>query len=53
MILDKTNSDKHAGSSILLEHVKRIKPKLHFFGHIHEGKGKDKHKFTEFYNVAK
>lgn len=52
-ILDRTNGEKNAGSEILLKYVERIKPKLHFFGHIHEAKGIMKNKDTQFYNVAK
>lgn len=37
-ILDKTSSGKHWGSSSLREKVlKEIKPKVHVFGHVHEG----------------
>ncbi len=34
--LDKTNTG-HCGSKSLDEQVKKIRPALHFFGHIHEG----------------
>lgn len=39
-ILDElTEEGKHAGSTALENVIKRIKPKLHVFGHIHEGYG--------------
>jgi Icc-related predicted phosphoesterase len=41
-ILDKTDGGKHGGSEFLLKEVLRIKPKLHLFGHIHEGRGQYK-----------
>lgn len=38
-ILDRTNSNYNAGCEMLLKKVNLIKPKLHVFGHIHEGYG--------------
>jgi Icc-related predicted phosphoesterase len=38
-ILDKTAGGQHVGCADLLETLKIIKPKLHVFGHIHEGYG--------------
>lgn len=35
-ILDKNTQGKHCGSKALLETIHRVKPKYHFFGHIHE-----------------
>ncbi len=64
-ILDKVNSKfvpdswngKSAGSKIILDYIKKKKPKYVFCGHIHEGKGKYilKHKNgekTEIYNLG-
>jgi Icc-related predicted phosphoesterase len=33
---------KHAGSKVVLDYIKKQKPKYVFCGHIHEGKGKKK-----------
>lgn len=30
-----------------------IKPKIHFFGHIHEGKGSKVRNGIQFYNLSK
>ena len=43
---------KHAGSKIILDYIKKHKPKYVFCGHIHEGKGKDKIGKTEVYNLG-
>ena len=37
--LDVTVSGQHAGCEELLQAVLRIRPRLHVFGHIHEGAG--------------
>jgi Icc-related predicted phosphoesterase len=36
---DRTSSGESVGCEDLLEAVRRIKPKLHVFGHVHEGYG--------------
>lgn len=36
---DLTTRDVHAGCPALLERVSQIQPRLHVFGHIHEGRG--------------
>lgn len=50
-VLDKVSSKykppkdwvgKHAGSKVVLDYIKKYKPKYVFCGHIHEGKGKKK-----------
>lgn len=38
-ILDVTRSDQHVGCEELLKKIKKIKPKYHLFGHIHEAYG--------------
>ena len=40
-ILDSTDLDDHVGCRALLSRVQAIRPKLHVFGHIHEGHGKE------------
>ena len=49
-ILDRTISDINAGCEDLLNTVKKVKPKFHLFGHIHEAYGKEKVKETTFVN---
>eukprot|EP00466_Bigelowiella_natans_P008243 jgi/Bigna1/89807/estExt_fgenesh1_pg.C_560005 len=39
-ILDFTRKHIHAGCKELLSIVRKVKPKFHIFGHIHEGHGK-------------
>ncbi len=43
---------KHAGSKVILEYVKKHKPKYVFCGHIHEGKGKKKLGKTNIINAG-
>jgi len=58
--LDKTNhpsapkewKSKHAGSKVILNYIKKYKPKYVFCGHIHEGEGKTKIGKTEIYNLG-
>lgn len=38
-ILDECPGDGHVGCADLLNAVYRVKPKIHLFGHIHEGSG--------------
>lgn len=38
-VLDKTYSNLNVGCEHLLKAVQRVKPRLHCFGHIHEGNG--------------
>ena len=38
-ILDKTTAGANAGDPNLLEAVKRVKPLVHVFGHVHEAAG--------------
>lgn len=43
---------KHAGSKVILEYIKKHKPRYIFCGHIHEGKGHKKIGKSEVYNVG-
>lgn len=43
---------KHAGSKVILDYIKKYKPKYVFCGHIHEAKGKTKIGKTEIYNLG-
>jgi Icc-related predicted phosphoesterase len=50
--LDKAYTGKHVGSKILLNAIKKYKPKYVFCGHIHEAKGKAKIGNTFVYNLG-
>lgn len=50
--VDGEPSGQYVGCSDLMEAVKRIKPDLHFFGHIHCGYGEKHLNGTSFYNAA-
>jgi len=43
---------KHAGSKVILDYIKKKQPRYVFCGHIHEGKGREKIRETEVYNVG-
>lgn len=47
-----TKLDNGFGCQNLIHHVLDIKPMIHCFGHIHEGHGVLKEKFTTFVNSA-
>ena len=51
-ILDRTISNHNAGCEILLKKVQQIQPKLHVFGHIHEGYGVVQQGKTIFANAS-
>lgn len=52
-ILDSApGSDHHAGCEELFEAVKRVRPKLHIFGHIHPGYGTLSDGMTTFVNAS-
>ena len=51
-ILDKTTSECHVGCDMLLNKINQIKPKLHVFGHIHEGYGMIQKNETIFVNAS-
>ncbi len=50
--VDKAYKGKHVGSKILLNAIKKYKPKLVLCGHIHEAKGKAKIGETKIYNLG-
>jgi Icc-related predicted phosphoesterase len=51
-ILDVTQDGIHAGSKLLLERVKKMQPRIHVFGHIHESSGSVKIDNTLFVNAG-
>jgi Icc-related predicted phosphoesterase len=51
-ILDQTLRGKNAGCEMLLKKTNEIKPKLHVFGHIHEGYGVMTNDSTTFVNAS-
>lgn len=51
-ILDLTMRGKKVGCEELLKTVKRIKPRAHIFGHIHEGYGQVKKFGIRFVNAS-
>jgi len=48
----RPNKKVHAGCADLAYHVDRVKPKLHIFGHIHEGSGIHQESKTLFVNAS-
>jgi predicted phosphodiesterase len=42
----------HAGCEELLQAVRRVRPRLHVFGHIHEGYGRETRDGVEFVNAS-
>jgi Icc-related predicted phosphoesterase len=51
-ILDLTQQGEYAGSQELLEALKRVSPRFHIFGHIHEGRGVEKRDGVTFLNAS-
>jgi Icc-related predicted phosphoesterase len=51
-ILDQTLDGQSAGCKRLARHIKRVKPKYHIFGHIHEGRGVHTEDGTTYMNVS-
>ena len=51
-ILDKTADGDYAGCYDLARIIKQIKPKVHVFGHIHEGAGQVKIGDTTYINAS-
>lgn len=50
--LDATRGGELVGCQDLLEAVERIRPRLHVFGHIHEGAGVSRNGHTTFINAS-
>lgn len=46
-ILDRTDRYEHVGCEHLLKAVRRCRPRLHCFGHIHEGWGAERINWAE------
>ncbi|KAL8760959.1 MAG: hypothetical protein Q9184_002878 [Pyrenodesmia sp. 2 TL-2023] len=46
-ILDETHTGENVGCEHLLRAVKRCRPRLHCFGHIHEGWGAERHDWSK------
>jgi Icc-related predicted phosphoesterase len=51
-ILDTTYGHVHAGCERLLARLRKIKPRLHVFGHIHEAYGREVQDSTIFVNAS-
>ncbi len=51
-ILDETKESDYVGCEVLWESVKKIEPKLHVFGHIHEAYGIKETEKTTFVNAS-
>jgi Icc-related predicted phosphoesterase len=43
---------EHVGCEALLAALERVRPRLHVFGHIHEGYGQERRDGTLFVNAA-
>ncbi len=52
MILDQTVRGQYVGCEDLAARVKQIKPKIHAFGHIHEGYGTYESYGVKFFNAS-
>lgn len=50
---DRSHHSTRTGCHYLLESVFKISPKIHIFGHNHEGYGYYSYEKTEFYNVSR
>lgn len=51
-VVDKVYNGEHVGSKIILNAIKKHKPKLVLCGHIHEAKGEGKISRTKIYNLG-
>lgn len=50
--LDKNSQNYKCGDATLAKYVRKIAPKVHIFGHIHEAHGQTHINKTRLYNVA-
>ena len=50
--MDQCDHGERVGCADLLEIVKKIKPRVHAFGHIHEGYGLKEIEGTQFINAC-
>ncbi|MDY3556164.1 metallophosphoesterase [Gemmata sp. JC717] len=48
----RNGGGEHVGSPSLLDRVRRVRPRLHVFGHIHEARGRWQEDGTTFANVS-
>ena len=51
-VLDQTIRGEKVGCEMLIQKINEVKPKLHVFGHIHEGYGKIVEESTTFVNAS-
>ena len=51
-IRDRTFDERAVGCADLREAIARVRPRLHVFGHIHEGYGAEAHEGTLFVNAS-
>ncbi len=51
-VLDCTSNGQYAGCQDLLEAIERIQPRVHVFGHIHEGFGTLQTEHTAYINAS-
>ena len=51
-ILDRTSRGEDVGCADLLAAVRRVRPRLHLFGHIHEGYGTVERDGTRYVNAS-
>jgi predicted phosphohydrolase len=51
-VLDRVDGGEQVGCADLLDALCRINPRLHLFGHIHEGYGRETREGTAFVNAS-
>jgi Icc-related predicted phosphoesterase len=51
-VLDKVEGGPNVGCEELIKVVEKVQPKLHVFGHIHEGHGQEQRGKTTFVNAS-
>lgn len=52
VVEDNPGMYEHVGCKDLLHHIRRVNPKYHIFGHIHEGYGQETKDGTTFINCS-